>query len=212
MYSDTNTIREFLQATAAKQPAPGGGSVAALAGALAAAIGEMALNYSVGRKANIPETEGILRQTLVELTRARSLMLGLMVEDQAAYDMLTAARKMPDGAGDKASQVNVSLLACIRVPQAMAACGLAIVEEVDKVWEIANIHLLSDLAVCAELAMATVRCGVYNVRANLPSLNDAAERQHFESATEKLLVHATEVIQRNMPRIWQRYRALSLSR
>jgi formiminotetrahydrofolate cyclodeaminase len=206
MYDRSNTIQQFLEATAAKQPAPGGGSVAALTGALAAAIGEMSLNYSVGRKTSIPETEGILRQTLVELTRARSLMLWLMVEDQAAYDMLTAARKMPDGSPDKNAQVNVSLLACIRVPQAMAACGLAVLEEVDKVWEIANIHLLSDLAVCAELAMATVRCGVYNVRANLPSLNDNAERQHFEAATEKLLTRATEIIQRNMPRIWQRYR------
>jgi len=208
MYDSSNTIHDFLAATAAKQPAPGGGSVAALVGALAAAIGEMTLNYSVGRKANIPETEGILRQSLLELTRARALMLQLMTEDQAAYDLLTASRKMPDSS-EKTSQVNVSLLACIRIPQAMAACGLAVLEEVDKVWEISNLQLLSDLAVCAELAMATVRCGVYNVRANLPSLNDAQERQHFEEATEKLLVPATEIMKRNLPRIWQRYRLQS---
>ena len=88
----------------------------------------------------------------------------------------------------------------------MAACGLAVLQEMDRVWEIASVHLLSDLAVCGELAMATVRCGVYNVRANLPSLNDAAERQHFEKATERLLVPATEIMKRNLPRIWQRYR------
>jgi methenyltetrahydrofolate cyclohydrolase len=205
MYDASNTIHDFLAATAAKQPAPGGGSVAALVGALAAAIGEMTLNYSVGRKSNIPETEGILRQSLLELTRARALMLQLMTEDQAAYDMLTAARKMPDSP-EKTSQLNVSLLACIRIPQAMAATGLAILEEVDKVWEISNVHLLSDLAVCAELAMATLRCGVYNVRANLPSLTDAQERTHFEEATEKLLIPATEIMKRNLPRIWQRYR------
>src|SRR5262245_14365289 len=206
IYDESGTIRGFLDATAAKQPIPGGGSVAALVGALAAAIGELSLNCSLGRKSNIPETEGMLRRALVELTRARSLMLGLMAEDQAAYDLLTAARKMPDGLPDKASEVSVSLLACIRIPQAMAACGLAILEEVDRVWEISSVHLLSDLAVCAELAMATVRCGVYNVRANLPSLKDPAERQHFEGATEKLLARATEIVKRNLPRIWQRYR------
>jgi formiminotetrahydrofolate cyclodeaminase len=205
MYNQSNTIREFLEATAAKQPAPGGGSVAALVGALAAAIGEMTLNYSVGRKSNIPETEGILRHSLLELTRARKLLLSLMEEDQAAYDLLSATRKMPDSA-EKTSQMNVSLLACIRVPQAMAACGLAVLQELDRVWEITNVYLLSDLAVCGELAMATVRCGVYNVRANLPSLNDGAERQHFEKATERLLVPATEIMKRNLPRIWQRYR------
>jgi len=206
MYTDSTPIGDFLDATAAKQPIPGGGSVAALVGALAAAIGEMSLNYSVGRKSNIPETEGILRQSLVELSRARKLMLRLMEEDQAAYDLLTAARKMPDSNPAKTSEINVSLLACIRIPQAMAACGLAVLQEMDRVWEIASVHLLSDLAVCGELAMATVRCGVYNVRANLPSLNDAAERQHFEKATERLLVPATEIMKRNLPRIWQRYR------
>ncbi|HEX8523247.1 MAG TPA: cyclodeaminase/cyclohydrolase family protein [Tepidisphaeraceae bacterium] len=206
MYDQTTTIGDFLSATAAKQPAPGGGSVAALTGALAAAIGEMTLNYSVDRKANIPETEGMLRQALLQLDRARQLMLELMREDQLAYDALTAARKMPADFQGRQSQVNVTLLACLRIPQAMAACGLAILELVDKVWEVSNPYLLSDMAVCAELAMATVRCGVYNVRANLPFLNDAAERMHFEMATEKLLVPATEIMKRNSQRIWQRYR------
>ncbi len=168
-------------------------------------MGEMVLNYSVGRKASLPETEGILRQTLVELSRARELMLELMREDQAAYDALTAARKMPDGP-EKDAQVNVTLLACIRIPQTLAACGLAVLERVDRIWELCNVYLLSDLAVCAELAMATVRSGVYNVRANLPSLADAKERSHFEAATEQLLARATEIIRRNVPRIWERHR------
>jgi glutamate formiminotransferase/formiminotetrahydrofolate cyclodeaminase len=206
MYDDSTTIGDFLNATAAKQPSPGGGSVAALAGALASAMGEMTLNYSVGRKANIPETEGILRQALVELGRGRELMLKLMREDQAAYDLLTAARKMPEGSPGRQDQIDVALLACIRIPQAMAACGLAVLERVDRVWEIANVHLLSDLAVCAELAMATVRSGVYNVRANLPSVVDRQERMRFESATEEMLVRATEIVKRNIPRIWERYR------
>ena len=46
----TNTLADFLDATAARQPTPGGGAVTALAGVLAAAIGEMVLNYSVGKK------------------------------------------------------------------------------------------------------------------------------------------------------------------
>ena len=206
MYDSSTTIGEFLNATAAKQPAPGGGSVAALAGAMAAAIGEMSLNYSVARKANSPETEGILRQTLLQLTRARELMLELMREDQIAYDAFTAARKMPADAAGRETQVNVALLACVRIPQTLAACGLAILEIVDRVWEIANVQLLSDLAVCAELAMASVRCGVYNVRANLPSLTDPKDRISIETAAERLLPPAIEIMKRNMPRIWERYR------
>src|SRR4051812_18812327 len=49
-YDQHHTIESFLAAAAAKQPAPGGGSVAALAGALAASMGEMVINYSLGKK------------------------------------------------------------------------------------------------------------------------------------------------------------------
>ena len=206
MFDQKSSIGDFLVATAAKQPTPGGGSVAALAGALAAAMGEMCLSYSVGKKATLPETEGILRQALVEMNRARQLMLELMCEDQLAYEALTAARKMPENSPDRQSQVNVALLACIRVPQAMAACALAVVELVDRVWELTSVYLLSDLAVCAELAMATVRSGVYNVRANSSALPDAKERMHFEEATEKVLAHAIATVKRCLPRIWERHR------
>ena len=205
MYDKTTTIDAFLGATAAKQPIPGGGSIGALTGALAAAIGEMTLNYSVGRKANIPETDGILRQSLVELTRARGVMLQLMVEDQAAYDAFSAAQKIPAGAPNRQSQLDVTLLAAIRVPQAMAATAVAILEVADRVWEICNPHLLSDLAVCGELAMATVRSGVYNVRANLPSVVDPRERQHIAEASEALIAHATAIIKRSGVRIWERH-------
>src|SRR5437763_2307673 len=100
MFDAGTTIRDFLDAAAAKQPAPGGGSVAALAGALAAAMGEMVVNYSVGKKdlaAHQPE----LREALAELTRGRAVMLELMVEDQAAFEALTAARKACNNVGDK---------------------------------------------------------------------------------------------------------------
>src|SRR6266576_6548785 len=94
MYDPNTTISDFLNATAAKQPTPGGGSVTALAGALAAAMGEMVLNYSVGKK-DLAQHQPELKIGLAELTRARALLLGLMVEDQVAYEALTAARKLP---------------------------------------------------------------------------------------------------------------------
>src|SRR5947208_984462 len=120
MFDSHHTIEDFLAAAAAKQPAPGGGSVAALAGALAAAMGEMVLNYSVGKK-NLAQFEPELREALSELTRARQLLLQLMVEDQVAYESLTAARKLPESNATRQSEFAGALLASIRVPQAMAA-------------------------------------------------------------------------------------------
>lgn len=199
MYDQTASIEGFLQAAGARQPTPGGGSVTALAGALAASMGEMVVNYSIGKKgAEAHEEE--LKPALGEFARARALLLGLMVEDQAAYEALTAARKL---AADTPQRVE-ALLDCIRVPQSVAAAGVSILDVCDKLVEIVNPRLLSDLAVCAELAMATTRCGIYNVRANLASLPETAGLGQIESTNGQLLSRGIMLIQRVCPRIWQR--------
>ena len=204
MYDATTTIGDFLRAAAAKQPAPGGGSVAALAGALAASMGEMVLNYSVGKK-SLAAYEPELKSALAELTRARALLLQLMVEDQQAYEALTTAKKLPESSPARQADFDVALLASIRVPQAMGATALAILELADRLVDKVNPYLLSDLAVSCELAMATVRCAVYNVRANLPDVADPADRKKIEQTASQLLAHATPIVQRAVPRIWGRH-------
>jgi glutamate formiminotransferase/formiminotetrahydrofolate cyclodeaminase len=204
MYDDKTTIQDFLNAAAAKQPTPGGGSVTALAGALAAAMGEMVLNYSVGQK-DLAAHQTDLKAGLSELTRARALLLGLMQEDQAAYEALTAARKLPDANPAKQKELDVALLACIRVPQAMGATALAILAEADRLVDKVNFHLLSDLAVCCELAMATVRSAGYNVRVNLPELQDPRDRTRVQGEADHLLARATHVVSRAVGRIWARH-------
>ena len=204
MMSDANqSANEFLAALAAKQPTPGGGSVAALAGALAAAMGEMVLNYSVGKK-DLVAHEPKLREALAELGRARAMLIELLIEDQLAFEKLTAARKACNNAADKDPAFAAALLACIRIPQSIGATAAAILELAQRVTPIVNKYLLSDLAVCAELAMATVRCAAYNVRVNLGDVSDANERMRFESAAEAMVCKSVQVIRTAMPAIWER--------
>ena len=176
--------------------------MAALAGALAAAMGEMAVNYTVGKKGAEAHAD-VLQAALGEYHRARLLLIGLMQEDQAAYEALTAAKKMPESA-EKKEAMDIALLACIRIPQSIAATAMAILDLADRLVNVANRHLLSDLAVCAELAMATLRCAIYNVRVNLPDVSEAAERRLIEATNEQLLSRATAAIQRTIPSIWKR--------
>src|SRR5688572_3197417 len=188
MYDAKTPIGEFLDAAAAKQPAPGGGSASALVGALAAAMGEMTVHYSVGKK-GLEAHQDELSKALNGLHRARSLMLSLMVEDQVAYEALTAARKQPEASPVREQELTAAVMACIRVPQAMAATAVAVLEICDRVVDKVNYHLLSDLAVCADLAMATARCASYNVRVNLPDLRDAASRREVEDTVAEILSH-----------------------
>lgn len=204
-YDTTSTLNQFLDATSAKQPAPGGGSVAALVGALSAAIGEMVLNYSVGKKGLEPHQDEI-RSVLAEMHRARQMMIGLMLDDQTAYQALTAARKLPKDSERYRSDYPAALTASIRTPEAIAVTAAAILDLSERLVDRVNYYLLSDLAVCAELAMATVRCGTYNVRVNLSEITDPADRQHIEESLERIHSRARAVIQRVIPRIWERNR------
>jgi formiminotetrahydrofolate cyclodeaminase len=206
MYDASQTISNFLDGAAAKQPAPGGGSVTALVGALAASMGEMVLNYSVGKK-SLAAHDAELRGGLAEFHRARQILVELMVEDQQAYEAVTALRKLPEDSPERRQQYGPTLLACIRIPEAMAATGVAILNLCDGLADKVNHYLLSDLAVCAELAMATVRCGVHNVRVNLGDLHDAKEREDFELRAASHWAHAVERVREVIPRIWDRVRA-----
>jgi formiminotetrahydrofolate cyclodeaminase len=200
----TATLQEFLSASAARQPTPGGGSVAALAGALAAAIGEMVLNYSVGKK-DLVQFQPELKSGVAELERARELLLRLMVEDQAAYEALTLIRKLPADSSERADRLPAAILTCIRVPQSIGAAAVAILELADRLVDRVNPFLLSDLAVSAELAMATVRCAIYNCRANLVDVTDAEDRRSIEMTMYKLYARALDFIRDVIPKIWSRY-------
>jgi methenyltetrahydrofolate cyclohydrolase len=204
MVDQSTTIKQFLDAAAARQPTPGGGSVTALVGALAATMGEMVVNYSLGKK-DLEAYVGELKPALAEFNKARQVLVQLMVEDQLAYAALTAARKLPAESPDRAAQMSAALAACIRAPQAMAATAVAVLGVCDRIVNFVNPWLLSDLAVCADVSMATVRCSVYNVRVNLTEVKDEAERQRIERTTFELLSRAGSLIQQVSPRIWARH-------
>ena len=203
-YDQTATIAQFLDAAAAKRPTPGGGAVTALAGALAAAMGEMVVNYSLGKK-GLEEFQDELQPALRELNTARQVLLRLMEEDQAAYAALAEARKLPEGSPERTKRFPEALRASIAAPQAMAATGVAILGVCERIINFVNYHLLSDLAVAADLAMATTRCAIYSVRVNLPDISDPGERQEIESTVGQVLIHAAMLIQQVAPRIWSRH-------
>jgi formiminotetrahydrofolate cyclodeaminase len=203
MFDSRTSIADFVAATAARQPAPGGGSVTALVAALAAALGEMVLNYSVGKK-GLEAHQAELKTALGELSRARQMLLELMVEDQAAYETLAATRKLPPDSPERKSKMPAALLACIRIPEAVAATGVAILQRCDTLVDQVNPHLLSDLAVCADLSMAAIRCAIYNVRVNITALDDQADQTAVETTVGQILSHALLLIQRVAPRIWNR--------
>jgi methenyltetrahydrofolate cyclohydrolase len=200
------TLDAFLEAAAAKQAAPGGGSVTALVGALAAAMGEMTLRYSVGKK-DLKPFEAELSAGLAALTRARAVLVELLVADQQAFADLSAAKRFPAGSPERAAAFGPALASAIRVPQTIGATGLAILTIIEPLVNKSNIYLLSDLAVCADLAMASIRCAGYSVKVNLPDLSDGVEAKQIAAASADELARGIGMIQRISAAIWKRVEA-----
>jgi formiminotetrahydrofolate cyclodeaminase len=199
-YDHTTLLGDYLEAAGAKQPAPGGGAVAAIAGALAAAMGEMALRYSVGRKATV-EHDAAHEQLVKELARGRAVLTALAAEDQAAYAALVAAKK-----GDDVEATKQAAATAIAVPQSIAATAAEVLASAERAAATCNPWLLSDLAVCCELSMATVRSGLHNVRANLGDA-DPADLDRIGAECSQLLINAANSVTRTIKTIHDRQRA-----
>ena len=173
MTPTTTPLADWLEAAGSREATPGGGSVAAVAGALAAAMGEMTLRFSRGRKSNTPADEAAVAEAVGRLEASRRLLLRLCEEDQSAYAAWRATRDLPADHPDRRAAVE----AATGVPRAVMAACLAVLDAANVVAGVANPWLLSDLRVCGDLATAGVRAASYNVLANL---GDAGEAEAVE--------------------------------
>lgn len=163
------TLTEFAARLAQRSPTPGGGSAAAAAGALGAALGEMVIAYT-GTVDGPPDD---LRPSLVLLQQGRERFLRLVDEDSQAFDALRAARRYrkehPD---DDASPVGVrtALGRAADVPLATAQLAVDLLAQLSSVGPRTKSTMASDL-IAAQALLAAARDGALaNVRINLPDL------------------------------------------
>jgi formiminotetrahydrofolate cyclodeaminase len=172
----------YVEAVASAAPTPGGGSVAAVVGALAAALGEMVVNLTMGRPA-YSAVEPELRQALARLGEARSALLGLAVEDERAYGGYLAAADLPRTTVEEKAARTATMQAALgrsaKVPERVAGTCLALFPELETIARTGNKHVLSDAVVAAILAEAAVRAAAVNVRVNARLIRDTTEAEGF---------------------------------
>jgi formiminotetrahydrofolate cyclodeaminase len=168
------SVADFLAATAAKQPTPGGGSVTALCGALAAALATMAVRYTVGKK-SFAAFDAELRNAATLFQTAGDLLKELIAEDIAAYEALSPLLKLPPEVRLAHPDYAAAVVAAIRAPQTAAGIASAILDRCAALVDKTNKMLLSDLGIAAVLAHAAVHASELNVLVNLPLLPNQGE-------------------------------------
>jgi formiminotetrahydrofolate cyclodeaminase len=197
----TGSVREFVDALASAEPAPGGGGGAALAGALGVALAAMVCNFTVGRK-RYQNVDAEMRALLTRADAIRGELVGLVDADADAYQRVVDAQSLPkdtpEQIAERDRQVQAALAEAVRVPlrgAVLCADALALCEPVA---ERGNQRLISDAGVAALLADAALHSCALNVRVNLGDLRDERLVSESRAALARLLGAAREVKPRVM--------------
>ena len=182
-------VEPFVNAVAAATPAPGGGSAAALAGALAAALGEMVCGVSLKRK-SLSAHHAELAAASARLGRVRARMLELVDLDPQSYEALMRAFKLPKSTEEEQAARSTEIEAASKqaslVPMETAELAADVAREIVGLTNVTIPQAASDLSVASSLAETARRGGVENVRANLPGVHDEAWLRQMEARLERL--------------------------
>ena len=185
---ERESLEGFVASVAAATPTPGGGSVAAHAGALAAALTQMVAALTVGRKkyADVEEDFREVARRGAELSQRLNELVAL---DAQSYAAVASAYKLPKDTPEQKTQrdaaITAALVGASEVPleTARAAAGVAALAEIAA--SRGNVNAVSDAGVAALIAEAACRGAAYNVRINVAALSDpAAGRALAEAAAE----------------------------
>jgi glutamate formiminotransferase len=176
----SETVGDFIARVASPDPVPGGGSVAALAGALGAALGQMAIEISRTKKAYQEHAEKYA-EALGSLLVCRTKLLQLVHDDAAAYKQVMDAYKHPKDSPARESAVQNALVHATEVPSQTATSAVEALRILEGIK--ANIHpnVSSDLYVGIQMLRSAIDGAVANMRINIKDIKDDAGRKRFEN-------------------------------
>ena len=169
--------RPFLNAVAEPTATPGGGSVSALAGALAASLAQMVAGLSRKKKSQAAYAEQLDR-AVSDMRSAATELADAIDRDAESYNAVLAAFKLPKDSPEDARRREETIQQATRgaaeVPMAVARKSLELFERLGQLEAISSASMLSDLRVARLMAAAGARGALANVAINLDSITDAS--------------------------------------
>ncbi len=184
MVIEQQSIQAFLNALADKSPTPGGGAVASVTASLAAALGNMVVRYSQGKK-SLADYSVVHDKAVETLTGFVSRALELAESDAIAYAALNALWKREKDDPVRMREWGVAVAQAIEAPRQVLSMCVDMMELLDGLTGKINAMLKSDLAIAAVLADAAARSAAWNVRINLPLLDDEQAAEQMNAQVEQ---------------------------
>ena len=186
-------VDTFVDEVSSDSPAPGGGSVAALAGSLGAALSAMVANLTVGKKGYQP-VWAELSQLAERAQQVASALVGAIDEDTEAFNGVMAATRLPKTTPEeqaaRARAIDEGYQLAARVPLGTARLCLDAIRLAGEVARKGNVNSASDAGVAALVARAGVEGAALNVLINLGSIRDDAFKQDCRRTVAALVDEA----------------------
>ena len=173
------TVKGFVEETASDSPAPGGGSVSALAGALASALGQMVIRLTVGKKAFAAldgKTQEDFKAQLPKLEKVQKRLAELIDEDTQAFNSYMEALKLPKETDEEKAKrsraMSDATVTAMQVPLETARTCLDVLRFLPIIAMHGNKNAASDIGVAALNARSGLEGAILNVKINLGGIND----------------------------------------
>ncbi len=174
MYLD-QPLQQYLDDLASSKSAPGGGSTAALSGAMGASLACMVARLTIG-KTGYEEVQEEIQGIVQQAEKLRLRFEELIQADIRAYEQLSACFKMPHATDEEKSArtqaIQARLVDAATVPLEMVEGAAALMHYCQRIAEIGNVNVLSDIAVGANLAQCAGESATWMVRVNLRAMKD----------------------------------------
>ena len=169
------TVKDFLNKVAGSDPVPGGGSIAALNGAIAAALAAMVANLTIGKK-NYADCEELMKQIAERAAGLKEEFVADVDRDSEAYDRVFACFKMPKATDEekaaRSAAIQEATKFAAQVPMEVARRAYGLMDTIAQVARKGNQNAVTDACVAMMAARSAVLAALMNVRINLGSLKD----------------------------------------
>ncbi|WP_432401315.1 cyclodeaminase/cyclohydrolase family protein [Wukongibacter sp. M2B1] len=190
------TLKGFLDETASKAPVPGGGSIAAMSAATAAALTEMVANLTIGKK-GYEDVQEEMAELASTLPNVRNEFITDIDRDADAFNKVMDAFKMPKETDEEKAErrqaIQDGMKNAASVPLEVARNAFKIMNFAAKVVEKGNKNAVTDGAVAAMMARTAVLSALFNVKINLGSIKDEEFVKKVSEEVSQLEAEVQEV-------------------
>jgi len=191
--------RDLVDEVSRGTPAPGGGSIAALAGSLGAALASMVANLTQGKAASQAAEQQLLAAA-EQAQRVKDALMLAVDEDTSAFSAYMDARRLPAGTADEKAYRNAKmqegLKLAVEVPLRTARLSYEAMQTAEMTMQHGNPNCITDALMGFTIAFAGVRGGIWNVLINLKDITDADFVAQMHPACAKLLDNANALLAR----------------